>query len=257
MAKSLLSAFADLDAGLKHSLADLDSPRRLALAALHIADETCAIKTLAAEHIVACLEQAGVAVKRISVVRALARAKGCVSTTRNVEGDMLYRLMTKGRREVEQLLRRGSLSVVRIDGNHPRTARKELSEVLQSVNGLVRVCDPYYGLRTLDALEQIPKRCSVRFLTARTGESGRKLKNAIRDFRKERPNVDLRLASKPSELHDRYVVAKDHLLLLGHGLKDMGGKESFLIRLDRKLAPDLIRETIAAFDRRWGKAAVL
>lgn len=38
---------------------------------------------------------------------------------------------------------------------------------------------------------------------------------------------------------------------MGHGLKDIGNKESFVIRLDKELVPDLIRETIQAFDLRW------
>jgi hypothetical protein len=41
------------------------------------------------------------------------------------------------------------------------------------------------------------------------------------------------------------------MLILGHGLKDIGGKESFIIRLGRDLVPDLLNEVRKVFDARW------
>jgi hypothetical protein len=76
----------------------------------------------------------------------------------------------------------------------------------------------------------------------------------MRDFKKERPKFTFRIATNPNDLHDRYVVTTQQLLILGHGLKDIGGKESFTIRLGRELVPDLIKETIAVFDSRWKTA---
>jgi hypothetical protein len=257
MGKSLLNAFRSLDHETKDILADLSSPLLLSFAALTIAHEKAEIERLSAEHITACLEAAGVAVKKKSVSRALARASDRVSTVTGLDGETTYRLMTKGQREISPHLGGGQLSVVRVDGSKPRTARLRLGEVLSAVKGLVRICDPYYGVRTFDSLDYIPAARQVRFLTARTGESGRRLIGAIRDFKRERPTVEFRKAARPSDLHDRYVITKNQLLILGHGLKDIGGKESFMIRLERDLAPDLIDETIAIFDERWKDAIVL
>ncbi len=117
----------------------------------------------------------------------------------------------------------------------------------------MRVCDPYYGVRTLDSLDHLPKATSVRFLTAKTSESGRKLTGALRDFKRERPKIEFRTTSSHS-LHDRYVLAKDVLMILGHGLKDIGGKESFMICLRSALVPDLLNELAASFDKRWNSA---
>jgi hypothetical protein len=94
-------------------------------------------------------------------------------------------------------------------------------------------------------------------LTAKTSESVSKLQRAIRDFIKERAKAEFRLAAKPSDLHDRYVVTTDVLLILGHGLKDIGGRESFIIRLGRDLSADLIDETTKAFDARWIGSSVI
>lgn len=250
MAKSLLETFSSLDASLKHALADITSPRLLAFATLEIAETQCGINKLSAEHIVACLEAAGVAVKKLSVQRALATAMGYISLG-NEENDVFYRLMTKGKREIENMLGGGKLAVVRIEKDQPRTARLELSEVFKHLTGTVRICDPYYGIRTLDLLDHIPKQTRVRFLTSQTNESMRQLDGAIKDFKKEKPNVEIRVVGKSAGLHDRYVVTDHQIMILGHGLKDIGGKESFVIRLDKELVPDLIKDTNAAFDSKW------
>ena len=253
MGKSLLDTFGTLDKTTREILADIDSPLLLSFATLSIAQNLSGHERLSAEHIVACLEAAGVSVKKQSISKGLARASGRVSVTKGLDGDTVYRLMIKGEREIAPLLGGGELSVVRIEGTSPRTARQRLGEVLSALKGTVRVCDPYYGVRTLDSLDHFPRTTSVHFLTAKTSESGRKLTGALRDFRKERPRIEFRITSSHS-LHDRYVLAKDVLLILGHGLKDIGGKESFMICLGSRLVPDLIKETTASFDERWKTA---
>jgi len=253
MTGSLLQTFASLDAGTKEVLADLSSPRDLALAVLLFATEKCATHGLTAEHITACAEAAGVAVKRLSVARALANARGAVTTSRNDEGETIYKLMIRGRREIESALGGNRMTVVRIESNQPRSARLKLQEIVSHLAGRVRICDPYYGVRTLDVLDMIPKACHITFLTARTNESGRQLQGALTDFKRERPRVEFRLVSANSGIHDRYIVTSSQLLILGHGLKDIGGKESFVIVLDAAHVPDLVRETIHAFDTRWNQ----
>jgi hypothetical protein len=68
---SLLAKFEALDGQLKHALAAESSPLLLSLAALEIADREAGVQRLTAEHMVACLEAAGIAVKRMSVSRHL------------------------------------------------------------------------------------------------------------------------------------------------------------------------------------------
>jgi hypothetical protein len=254
MSKSLLEIFSSLDQSTKDILADIESPLLLSFAALEIANDKCAVEKLSSEYITACLESAGVAVSKISISKALARAKNRVSAAKNEDGETFYKLMTKGKREIADVLGGESMSIVRIEGNQPRTARIRLGEVLSKLRGEVRICDPYYGIRTFDSLDYIPNKCRVRFLTMKTNETGRKLSGALRDFKKEKSNVEFRLVASPQDLHDRYVVNKDILLLLGHGLKDIGGKESFMIRLNKELIPDLIIEVTKTFDAHWNTA---
>jgi hypothetical protein len=251
MKKSLLTTFASLDQHQKEVLADIESPLLLALAALKIAQEKCSIERLPAEHITASLECAGIAVSKHSITNALTKARGRVSVTRNETGETLYKLMTKGQREINAVTGSKSMEVLYIKSNQPRTARLKLSEILSSLQGEVMICDPYYGVRTLDSLDYVPRTCRIKFITAKTNETGRKLQGAISDFKKERSNVEFRIAASPNELHDRYVVTREALFILGHGLKDIGGKESFIIRLDKKLIPDLIQNLISSFNEKW------
>ena len=168
MAKSLLNIFGSLDQRIKEALSEEESPLLLSLAALDLAATEAGVNQLTAEHIVAALEAAGVAVRKQSVTRALARAGQRVSTSQTDEGEVQYRLMTRGKKEVETLLGGGLMSVVRIEGGHPRTARLTLGEMFSGLTGIVRICDPYYGVKTLDTLDHIPKSCPIRFLTGRT-----------------------------------------------------------------------------------------
>lgn len=257
MAKSLLDTFRTLDASTKDTLADQDSPLLLSFAALDIAENQAGVESLSAEHITACLEAAGVAAKRTSISRSLARAGNRVSSKKGIDGETHYKLMTKGKREIENLVGGEMMSVMRVESGQPRTARLRLGEELASLKGVVRICDPYYGVKTLDSLDHLPASCKVRFLTARSNESARKFGGALRDYKKERPDTDFRRAANPAELHDRYILANDRLLILGHGLKDIGGKESFIIRLNKDLITDLVSEMRKSFDAKWGAGTAI
>lgn len=253
---SFLDAFRALDERTKNILADIDAPLKLALATLMLAQDATDRDSLSLEHMVAALEAAGVAINRVKLARAMARAGSRVSR-QVVSGEPYFKIMTKGRREVEQTLRAGSLNLVYIDGSTPRTSRQELSAILKPLSGCVRICDPYYGIRTLDTLELFRTSCVVRFLTAKTNEPIARLGGPLQDFKRERPSTEFRLYPKPSELHDRYILSRGGVLIVGHGLKDIGGRESFVISIGRALAPDLIRELVNSFDERWAKATPL
>jgi hypothetical protein len=252
MAESLLDSFASLDKTIKDVLADTESPRVLAFLILYLAKVRFSTNSLSAEHIVAYLESAGVAVKRKSIGHALSGAKGFVSRNINEDDEVFYKLMIRGEREAEKILSISSgLAVLRIEAGQPRQARIKLGEILDHLSSVVRICDPYYGVGTLDSLDLIPKNCDVRFITQKTNESTRTISGALRDFYKERPRTELRSASQALKLHDRYIITKQQIMILGHGIKDIGNKESFVIVLDRVFVPNLIDELIISFDRDW------
>jgi len=254
MSKSLLEAFKSLDPVVKEALADIRSPLILSFAAMDLSNQICSIESLTAEHITACLEAAGVFVKKKSVLRALARAGDRVSPKEAIDGEISYRLMTKGKRDLPDSFSKTTLSVVRVEAGKPRTARIQLGSILSKLSGIVKICDPYYGIRSFDSLDEIPKGCTIKFLSANASDKGTKLSGIIQDFKKENPGFELRILKPPISIHDRYIIGKRELLLLGHGLKDIGSKESFIIRLEAHVAKDLIRELNTSFDNLWNKA---
>jgi hypothetical protein len=256
MPKSLLETFESLPLSTKHALDDLSGARLLGLAALEIAENEAGVDRLSAEHIVACLEIAGVAVKKLSISRSLSAAKGLVSY-RVDDGEVFYKIMTKGKKKIVPYLSSGQLSAVLVEKDQPRTARSELKERLGGLKGDVRICDPYYGISTLDSLDHVPKVCPMKFLSVNASGDPRSLAGAVRDFKKQRTGSEFRLAPKNAGIHDRYIVSRDKIIILGHGLKDIGNKQSFVIELGRDVASDLIDTTIKAFDSHWNKGTVI
>lgn len=250
---NLLKTFRDLDLQVKNSLANETSPLKLALAALSIAHDQAKQEYVSLDDLHSALESADIAVDRLSLARGIGRA-GKRVTRRKIQGGIQYRLAHRGRPEAEEVLGGGDIDLVYIDGTKPRTDRRELADVFQDLRGIVRVCDPYYGVRSLDSLELVPKRVNVRFLTGRTNENTTRWAGALSDFKRERPNVELRQANRPQDLHDRYVLSDDRILIIGHGLKDIGSKESFVIALPRTLAEDLVSDIQRSFDQKWASA---
>ena len=144
-----------------------------------------------------------------------------------------------------------------VEAGKPRTAHVELTRLLSDIEGIVRVCDPYYGTGSLLRLDLL-KRCrELRFLT-RTPDSSEKtfLPRAISEFRREHPQVDFR-CSTSADFHDRFILSDAEIVILGHGLKDLGNKESFVIRLPVALARDVISAARESFDQKWEKATSL
>jgi len=249
-------AFRNLTEPIRLALASERSPLILGLSALAIAYDKSGKEWMSTAEIVSCLEISGIAVTPKQIQKAFARA-GRRLAARRTGGETKYRIMIQGRQLVQEILGEGKIQLVFIQGSQPREARRKLAEILGQLSGIVRISDPWYGERTLDALEMFPEGCEVRFLSAQTNEKDAKLTRAIVYFRKERRGAELRICSDPKELHDRYVLTDNQILIVGHGFKDIGNRESFMIAVDRSVAPDLIESVRFAFDSRWEKAKSL
>jgi len=147
----------------------------------------------------------------------------------------------------------GAIAVVRIAADKPFTAREQLSEILSSLRGTVRISDPYYGARTADALSACTGAQEVRMITGKAGggESEAAARRVLVDLTRERRNVHVSIAPPGQLPHDRYLLTGTELIIVGHGLKDIGSRESFVIRLPRSLVGDIAAQSGAAFDALW------
>ena len=105
------------------------------------------------------------------------------------------------------------------------------------LSGPVRVCDPYYGTGYLYRLDLLGGCSEVRFLTRSPDRSEVSfLVRALREFDREHSNMHIR-RSRSSDLHDRFLLSEDELVLIGHGLKDLGAKDSFGVVPRQHLEP--------------------
>jgi len=78
------------------------------------------------------------------------------------------------------------------------------------------------------------------------------LAGPLQDFCVEHPHTEIRVFPDPQTLHDRYILTKRDLYLLGQGIKDIGGRESFIIMLPEEIARETMQTVHAQFLDRWG-----
>jgi len=90
-----------------------------------------------------------------------------------------------------------------------------------------------------------------------SGENSNKFQKELPRFKKEFKKISIRIYPKEYELHDRYVLSGDTLILLGRGIQDIGEKESFVIVIKGKVGEDLRKTLISKFNERWTKSSNL
>ena len=128
-------------------------------------------------------------------------------------------------------------------------------DILAGLTGEVRIVDPYCSERTLDCLRDI-KGGPVKFLTKIPQKVRERFLRELQDFKSEYPDIEFRDYPN-TDLHDRYIISPSSLVILGHSMKDLGGKESFAIVLNEKISRNLIEALSESFDRRWKQSTPL
>lgn len=146
-----------------------------------------------------------------------------------------------------------SISVLSIVSGKRYDADKNIKELFKDLVGDIKIVDPYLGDDSLNRLLYMENASNVEFITKNTNNlnstyfSSFKSQNTKFDFKKSNSNT----------IHDRYIITNDKLLLLGHGIKDIGKKDSFVISIDGSIASELINETKLRFQRLWSSATTI
>jgi hypothetical protein len=78
----------------------------------------------------------------------------------------------------------------------------------------------------------------------------------LKDFRSEYDNVEFRNYPN-ADIHDRYIISSDSLVILGHSIKNLGCKESFAIVMRRDQNQNIVEALVESFNRRWKISATL
>jgi len=217
------------------------------------------IQKLTAKQIAIVLRDAKeVSVDTNSIVRAFARAGKQVFTHRE-NGKVLYQIMMSGKEHLLSIAKGGNVEVFYFEPNKKYSSKKLFIEnVVTGLDGEMRIVDPYCGERTLDCLRNTKGR-KIKFLTRVENlpqKAREQFLRELRDFQSENPGTELRNYPN-TDLHDRYIISPSSLVILGHSIKDLGGKESFAIILNRETIGNILETLSENFDRRWKQSTTI
>ena len=70
-------------------------------------------------------------------------------------------------------------------------------------------------------------------------------------FKKEFLNSEFKAYPSPHELHDRYLLFDKEVWFVGHGIKNLGEKESFVVILQEPFGKDIRNTLVESFEARW------
>jgi hypothetical protein len=167
----------------------------------------------------------------------------------------MFRLMGAGEKALLSHVGGDGLHAIYISGATPWSDRRLVAkEALKSLTGEVRIVDKYFGTESLDFLQGFQRSTRILFLTAKPVGNVTQLRRDVARFKKEFPNSQFRVYPHASELHDRYILGDREVWLIGHGIKDLGGKESFVVILKDPFGKDVRSLLVKAFNQRWAGA---
>jgi hypothetical protein len=189
----------------------------------------------------------GTLVMRQKVEALLSRARDDRQVARRtVGGRRRYQVMEAGIAAVRSV----ETSVLFITPEDSLTSIRAVEDLLGSLHGEVRVCDPYVDTRTLDWLAGCTNATSIHVLTVNI-KNKTVFQRDLAAFLRQHSTLGLEIRVLPAGvLHDRYVIDDNRLLLFGTSLNNLGAKQAFVI----VAGEDLRATVIEAFGDGWAKA---
>lgn len=170
------------------------------------------------------------------------------------ENDILsYEIMKPGKDYLMSFSNKESINLLYFEPEKRFTSKRKLIKtILNDLKGVLKFVDPYIGIRTLDILKDL-NNTEIRVLSKLSNLKEPRKSRFLReltDFVNEKKNFQFRDYSN-KDLHDRYIISQDLIILIGHSIKDLGAKESFAVVLDKKSNSDIYKILNSNFDERW------
>jgi len=193
-----------------------------------------------------------------SIVLAFNRAAGKIHKY-GENGDALYGIMQPGKEFLLSKKTEGQMKMLYFEPGM-RFSSKCLfaDEMLCSLDGDVKIVDPYCGEKSLTLVRMISAK-SVKFLTSEKKlreKEGKIFLGLLQDFKADYPTVEIG-SYAGSDLHDRYILSDSHLVMLGSSIKDLGRSESIAIKLHKDISTDIWNSLKERFELRWKTSTVL
>lgn len=191
---------------------------------------------------------------REDIVKVLIRGKG-----KNKKKYWFPNWIDKKKIDNELILPSSESNVLFLTGKNAWTdSNKSLTGIIKLLDGDLCIVDPFYGNGTFFLLEKFGKDRKIRFLSGQLGSEEREnisdFQINLKRFKKEFKNIQMKIFDKFYELHDRYIIAQNSLVVVGHGIKDFANKESFVIFLPRKIVLNFLPNLKRIFEERWKKS---
>jgi hypothetical protein len=255
----LVQKFRGVDTSGLPEFTNYDKPLEMGLWVLWVAKEKLDITKLTAYQIADVLVQAmEVSIDPRAIVNSFNRAKRKVHIYRD-EKETYYGIMKPGKDHLIANAGTGSIQVYYFEAGKRYYSKNVLANnILAELKGELKIVDPYCSARTLDILLKAQAK-NVKFLT-RLENLSKKDKNQflreLNDFKSEHTNVEFRNYSN-TDIHDRYVISSNALVILGYSMKDLGAKESFAVVFDKEANKNIFDALVESFNRRWKIASTL
>jgi len=257
----ILQEFRTVDTSEFPEFGEYDKPLERGMWILWVVKDKLRINRLSADKIAYLIVHAmEVSVSARAVTNAFNKTKDKkMIHTYKESGGIFYEIMKPGKQHLTSQTSLGGVKLHYFEPGKKHTSKRILREsILDELKGELKIVDPYCDSGTLDILSKSKSRkieCLTRIENLRQKVKESFLRD-LRDFKSEYPNVEFRSHSR-SEIHDRYIISLDKLVILGYSLKDLGAKESFAIVLDKKTSRDIFDALVGNFNRRWKKASLI
>jgi hypothetical protein len=257
--ESLVKEFYEVDTTDFPDFSNYKNPLEMGLWVLWVAKTKIQFKKLTAEQIASIIRNVKeISIDAKSINNSFNRAKGKVHIYHE-NGEVYFEIMKLGKDHLLSLVKEGSVEVFYFEPGKKYSAKRALSKViLEELRGKLQIVDPYCGERTLDILRDVRNK-NIEFMTRveNINEKERtKFLRDLQDFKSEYKMIEFRNYPN-TDIHDRYVISENSLIILGHSLKDLGSKESFAIILNKETSKNTVEALIENFNRRWKQATPL
>lgn len=260
MESSIYRRLTRLDTSDLPSFCDCRTVIHKSLWVLWVGKDKLKIRKMGAEQISTILRDIKeVSIEARSITQALKRAGDKVYCYRD-SGQILYEIMKSGKDYLMSLRPQGTLEVFYFEPEHRYSSKRLLvTGILEPLIGELRIVDPYCGERTLDVIKGVKAR-PIKFLARLENLANGEMKNRflreLKEFKIENPDIEFR--DYPNkDLHDRYIIATNAVVLLGHSIKDLGAKESFAIVLNEASSKNIYEALVENFNRRWKQSNII
>lgn len=259
METEISKRFTEIDTSDFPDFYSYEKPLEKGLWILWVAKERLQIKRLTAEQIASITRDVKeVSIEPKSITNSLNRAGDKVHIYHE-NGQVYFEIMKPGKDHLISQIKEGSMQIVYFEPDKQYTSKRLLAKnILASLKGELRIVDPYCSERTLDILKDI-KNEHVKFLTRvdnlKEKEKTRFIRE-LRDFKSEKLNIEFGNYAN-TDIHDRYIISSDSLVVLGHSIKNLGSKESFAVILSKDTNRNIFEAVTENFDRRWKQSSTL